>query len=124
LQPFYNAYGAYAPSGEAASAGLAQPPFLNSYGFFFIAMGLMCFIYMILALRTNIVFVGIFASLVCGFACLTGSYYQAAKGNAGVAHNCQVAGGACVFVTSCLGWYLFFVIMLAALDFPFQLPGE
>jgi hypothetical protein len=41
-----------------------------------------------------------------------------------MAYNCQVAGGAFTFVTCILGWYLFFVIMLAALDFPFQLPGK
>jgi hypothetical protein len=87
-------------------------------------MGLLDLVYMILALRTNAVFFGIFLTLVCAFGLLTGSYFQAAKGNASVAYNCQVAAGAFTFVTIVLGWYLFFVIMLAALDFPFQLPGE
>jgi succinate-acetate transporter protein len=124
LQPIYSAYGNYAPAGEAASAGLATPAFLNSYAYFFIAMGMMNLLYMILALRTNIVFVGIFAMLIAAFSLLAGSYMQAANGNAIMAYNCQVAGGAFTFVTCILGWYLFFVIMLAALDFPFQLPGK
>ena len=34
----------------------------------------------------------------------------------------QIAGGACAFVTCMAGWYIFFAIMLAALDFPFQIP--
>jgi hypothetical protein len=34
LQPFYNAYGAYAPAGEAASAGLETVGFNSSFGKF------------------------------------------------------------------------------------------
>ena len=79
---------------------------------------------MILALRTNVCFFLIFLTLVCAFGLLTGSYFNAALGNTDLAMTCQVAAGAFTFVTICLGWYLFFVIMLAALDFPFQLPGE
>lgn len=122
LQPFYSAYGNYAPSGEPAAAGLATPAFLNSFGFFWLAMGILDFIYMILALRTNVIFFLIFLTLVCAFGLLTGSYFQAALGNASLAFTCQKAAGAFTFVTVILGWYLFFVIMLAALDFPFQLP--
>jgi succinate-acetate transporter protein len=122
LQPFYSAYGNYAPSGQPAAAGLATTEFLNSFAFFQIAMAMLDLIYMILALRTNVVFVGIFATLTAAFSCLAASYMYAAKGNTGAAHTCQVAGGALTFTTTMLGWYLFFVIMLAALDFPFQLP--
>jgi len=122
LQPFYSAYGNYAPAGEPAAAGIATPAFLNSFGFFWLAMGILDFIYMILALRTNVCFFLIFLTLVCAFGLLTGSYFNAALGNTDLAMTCQVAAGAFTFVTICLGWYLFFVIMLAALDFPFQLP--
>jgi hypothetical protein len=79
---------------------------------------------MILSLRTNAVFFGIFFTLVCAFGLLAGNYIHAALGNATTAYRCQVAAGAFTFVTIILGWYLFFVIMLAALDFPYQLPGE
>ena len=33
-----------------------------------------------------------------------------------------IAGGAFGFVTSMSGWYIFFAIMLASLDFPFSVP--
>lgn len=122
LQPFYSAYGNYAPSGEPAAAGIATPEFLNSFSFFWIAMGILDFIYMILALRTNLVFFLIFLTLTCAFGLLSGSYFNAALGKLTLARNCQIAAGAFTFVTIILGWYLFFVIMLAALDFPFQLP--
>ena len=35
---------------------------------------------------------------------------------------CSKAGGAFTFVTSLAGWWIFFAIMLASLDFPFSLP--
>ncbi len=87
-------------------------------------MGVLCFVYMICALRTNIVFVGIFATLVPAFGCLAGAYIHLAKGNAALAVHLQVVAGACTFVTCMLGWWIFFAILLASLDFPFQLPGE
>jgi len=45
-------------------------------------MGLLCLIYLIAALRTNIVFVVIFATLVPAFGLLAGAYWQLAQGNA------------------------------------------
>lgn len=93
-------------------------------GFFQVFMGVLCFVYLILALRTNLVFVGIFFTLVCAFGCLSGSYWHAAQGATAIAGRLQVAGGAFCFVTCMLGWWIFAAIMLAALDFPFQLPGK
>lgn len=93
-------------------------------GFFQLWMGVLCFIYMICALRTNIVFVGIFAGLVPAFGCLAGAYWQLAQGNTSTAGTLLIAGGACTFVVDILGWWIFFAILLASLDFPFQLPGK
>jgi len=87
-------------------------------------MGVLCFIYLICALRTNIIFVGIFFTLVIGFGLLAGAFWQVSNGNHVLAGKLQVAGGALTFITCCLGWWIFTAIMLAALDFPFQLPGE
>jgi succinate-acetate transporter protein len=86
-------------------------------------MGVLCFIYMICALRTNVVFVIIFASLVPAFGLLTAAYWSLAKGNTASAETYQIAAGACTFVTCVCGWWIFSAIMLASLDFPFQLPG-
>jgi len=87
-------------------------------------MGVLCLVYLICALRTNIIFVGIFFTLVIGFGFLAGAFWQVANGNLELAGKLQVAGGAVSFVTCMLGWWIFTAIMLAALDFPFQLPGE
>lgn len=86
-------------------------------------MGLMCFIYMILSLRTNIAFFIIFFTLVLAFGFLAGAYFQISNGNMALAGRLQTAAGAFTFITCASGWWIFFAIMLAALDFPFQLPG-
>ncbi|TID23762.1 putative gpr1 fun34-class plasma membrane protein [Venturia nashicola] len=122
LQPLYNAYGAYSPDPTNPAAGLNTVAFHSSYAFFFIAMGLMCFIYMILSLRTNIAFFIIFFTLVLAFGFLAGAYFQISNGNLALAGRLQTAAGAFTFVTCASGWWIFFAIMLAALDFPFQLP--
>jgi succinate-acetate transporter protein len=131
LQPFYYAYGLYAPSpADPEVAGLATVGFTASFGFFLVFMGVLCFIYLICSLRTNVVFVVIFFTLVIAFGLLSGAYWQQANafGNGNdaatlaLAHRLQVAAGAFTFVTCMAGWWIFFAIMLAALDFPFQIP--
>jgi len=87
-------------------------------------MGVLCLVYLICALRTNIIFVGIFFTLVIAFGFLAGAFWQLANGNVVLGGKLQVAGGATAFVTCCFGWWIFTAIMLAALDFPFQLPGK
>jgi len=88
-------------------------------------MAVLCFVYLICALRTNAVFVAIFFLLVPAFSCLTGAYWHIAQGNSmALITNLLVAGGAFSFVVCMLGWYLFLGILLASLDFPFQLPGK
>lgn len=93
-------------------------------GFLHLWMGFLCLIYMICALRTNLVFVGIFATLIPAFGCLAGAYWHLAQGNADTATTLLVAAGAVSFISDLLGWWIFAAIMLAALDFPFQLPGK
>ncbi|KFY32508.1 hypothetical protein V493_00129 [Pseudogymnoascus sp. VKM F-4281 (FW-2241)] len=130
LQPSYYAYGLYAPEGAASAAdGISTVGFQSSFAFFLVFVAVMCFIYLICSLRTNIIFVTIFFTLVLGFSLLSGSFWQTANGigNAdpralALGHGLQIASGACFFVTCMAGWYMFFAIMLEELDFPFQIP--
>lgn len=126
---------AFDPSSLYAAKG-QDPNYWQSNGFFLIFMGVLCFVYLILSVRTNLVFFAIFLCLVPAFACLSKAYFdvaqvyvEAAAGNKAAsasdlntAHNYILAGGALAFVVSMLGWWIFIAIMLAALDFPFQLP--
>lgn len=122
LTPEYNAFGAYASDPNNIAEGLNTVGFRSGFAFFFISMGLMCFIYLICSLRTNICFFMIFFTLVFAFAFLSAAYLQANNGHVELATSLQKAGGAFAFVTCIFGWWIFAAIMLASLDFPFQLP--
>ncbi|KAF2774475.1 hypothetical protein EJ03DRAFT_340597 [Teratosphaeria nubilosa] len=120
LQPSFNAEGAFVTT-KYPTAG-TNPEFYNSYAFFFVFMGLLCLIYMICALRTNVVFFIIFLTLVPAFACLAGAYWHIGQGNTALADTLTITAGALTFVTDIAGWYIFAAILLASLDFPFSLP--
>ncbi|THV48339.1 hypothetical protein BGAL_0254g00100 [Botrytis galanthina] len=129
LQPFYYAYGLYAPPGGTPVDGLKTVGFNASFGFFLVFMAVLCLIYLVCSLRTNVVFVIIFFTLVVAFSLLTSVYWHTANGignkdatQLALANRLQIAAGATLFVTSLAGWWIFFAIMLAALDFPFQIP--
>jgi succinate-acetate transporter protein len=131
LQPFYFAYGSYAPTGAPESAGMNTVGFTASFAFFLVFMGVLCFIYLICSLRTNVVFVVIFFTLVIAFGLLAGAYWQIANGlgdtpvlaqKLALFNRLNKAAGAFTFVTCMAGWWIFFAIMLAVLDFPIQIP--
>ncbi|TVY14460.1 Protein alcS [Lachnellula arida] len=128
VQPFYGAYASYSPTTTPAD-GLTTVGFTASFGFFMIFMAVLSFVFLVCSLRTNVAFVVIFFTLVLGFCLLAGSYWQSANGigNAdasatALAGRLQIAGGASLFVTCMSGWWIFSAIMLASLDFPFQIP--
>lgn len=139
LVPYYNAYGAYVTDPTAMSAAMGNPgnpagqmvPAFNaSFAYFLLFMAMICFVFLICSLRTNIVFFVIFLSLVFAFSFLAGAYFQLAlayqnpanTGAASLASKLIVGGGACAFVTSLAGWWIFLAIMLAAVDFPIAIP--
>jgi uncharacterized protein len=118
LTPYYNASIAYDPTNPAASS--ASPGFAATFAYFQLYMGLLCFVYMICALRTNIIFLTIFALLVPAFSCLAGFFWKLAQGV--LDEKLQHAAGGLTFAVCLLGWYLFFVQLLASVDFPLNLP--
>ncbi|MCJ1255480.1 hypothetical protein MMC24_003296 [Lignoscripta atroalba] len=122
LTPSFNAYGAYAADPAIPTEGLESPVFASSFAFFQLFMGLLCFVYLICSLRTNLVFVVIFATLVVAFCLLAATYWQLALGNAILAGKLQIAAGAFAFVTTMAGWWIFLAQMLVAVDFPFNIP--
>lgn len=88
-------------------------------------MGVLCFIYMICSIRTNVAFFIIFLTLVLAFALLTGAFWNLAlDGTSATGLACVTAAGACAFVTCVAGWWIFASILLASVDFPIVLPGE
>ncbi|KAK8255571.1 hypothetical protein HDK77DRAFT_38423 [Phyllosticta capitalensis] len=122
LTPDFNAYGAFATDPSNPATGLQTVGFNSGFGFFMLSMGFMCFLFTILALRTNICFVTILGTLTMTFAMLSGVYWQTSNGNASTARHLQKAAGAFSFITICAGWWVMFAILLVAVDFPVQLP--
>jgi len=122
LQPFYNTYTAFKNSANSSSTGQESVGFNVGIGYLMISMGLLCLVYLICSVRTNLVFFGIFFTLVPAFGLLAGTFFHNALGNLSIASKCEIAAGAFLFVTCCLGWYILMAIMLAAVDFPFDLP--
>jgi uncharacterized protein len=118
LTPFYNAAIAYQPDDPATAS--SNPQFASTFAFFQVYMGVLCFVYLIIALRTNIVFVLIFLLLVPAFACLAQFFFLIGEGTVNLTY--QHAAGGLTFAVSLLGWYLFLVQLLAAVDFPLNLP--
>lgn len=76
----------------------------------------------ICALRTNVIFFSSFITLTLLFATLTGSYWNAAIGSNELAKQQQFVAGGFGLAAVSGGWYLFFVQILASVDFPLQLP--
>jgi len=122
LTPFYAAISSYTTS-DASGATVPDPAgFYNSFAFFLIFMGLLCFSYMIVALRTNILLVIILFLFVLTFPLLAASYFYGADGKVALSNNCRIAGGACAFIASMVAWYLWLSLLFESVDFPIQLP--
>ena len=86
-------------------------------------MGVLCLIYSICALRTNLILFLILFLLVPTFGLLAGAFWHLAQGNVPLAVKLQEAGAAVAFVVCLLGWYIFAAILLASVDFPLNIPG-
>lgn len=106
LMPFFAAISSYTPEGAPADA---VDGFFNSFAFFLLFMAVLCFIYMICALRTNVILVFILFCFCFTFPLLSASYWYLTAGHVAYATNCRIAGGAFAFIASMAGWYLWTV---------------
>ncbi|KAK1585595.1 GPR1/FUN34/YaaH-class plasma membrane protein [Colletotrichum navitas] len=135
LNPSFAAFSSYAPAGAASgAAGLTTQGFNASFGFFTLAMAMICVVFLVCSLRTNVVFFIIFLTLAATFCLITAAYWFLAMdytGNAAYAAKLLKVGlsswrsdgaGGCAFATCMAGWWLIFAILLASLDFPLELP--
>lgn len=126
LSPSFAAFASYAPpDAKSPTEGLLTPGFNASLGFWLLFMGLICLIFLIGSLRTNVCFFLIFLSLVLAFGFLTGAYWLMASGHTAEStsvHRLIVGAGGLTFVTSLLGWWILLALVLAAVDFPLAIP--
>jgi uncharacterized protein len=53
-------------------------------------MGVLCLVFLVCSLRTNLVYVVVFSTLVVAFGLLTGQHFQIAIGNFALAADLQI----------------------------------
>jgi|ERR1700733_9713559 uncharacterized protein len=123
LTPQYNASIAYDPTHPAQSA--ENPVFTSTFAYFPLYMGLLCLVFLICSVRTNVVLFSIFLLLIPAFTLFAAVFWKIAEGtpeSLASALKCQHASGGLVFTVALLGWYLLLVQLLASVDFPLNLP--
>lgn len=91
-------------------------------GFYPVSLGLLSLVFLMGALRTNVVFVMIFVSATTAFGFACGSLFYTAIGRAEIANTCLIGVGAGFFVADILGWYLFIGMMIQIMDLPIPSP--
>ncbi|VZI06824.1 unnamed protein product [Fusarium fujikuroi] len=125
IVPDYNAYGL-----------LKEGEFYSTFSFFLISMGILCAVFAVASIRTNVVLFTILVILVpcctlpdtpatrfvADVGCLSASFFAVANGESAKALTYQHAGAAILFVVSLLGWYIFLSHILLSVDFPYILP--
>ncbi|KAK9480742.1 GPR1/FUN34/yaaH family-domain-containing protein [Lipomyces japonicus] len=122
LIPSFNSVGAYSPTGDSQVLGLNTTGFQASLAFYLLFWSLAVLILLICALRTNIAFVLLFVFLDATFISLTIAFFLLSEGQFTRGTNVVKAGGALALATGLVGFYIFLVLMLVAVDFPFLLP--
>ncbi|KAI0107243.1 GPR1/FUN34/yaaH family-domain-containing protein [Nemania sp. FL0031] len=121
IVPGYGAYGTYSTSGVAAE-GLAEPQFYATFSFVLIAMTLVCAVFTVASVRTNVVLFLILLLLVPTFGCLSASFFAVSQGLSAKAQMLQHVGAGLLLAVSFLGWYIFVALILLSVEFPIMLP--
>ncbi|KAL8372493.1 hypothetical protein RB595_002023 [Gaeumannomyces hyphopodioides] len=159
LTPGFAAFAPYAPAGADPALGLESKNFNANTGgcarhdqrcrhtsrltgdaaFIFLWMTILTLLFLVCSLRTNAVFVVVFAALTATLGSLTASYFllsaaapirdggtvivtAAAAASKAQAASFSVGAGVCALVASLAAWYLLASILFETLDFPFKLP--
>jgi succinate-acetate transporter protein len=68
IVPSFGAYGTYSPA--TAAEGLNEPQFYATFSFFLVAMTILCTIFTVASIRTNVVFFAILLLLVPTCKCI------------------------------------------------------
>ncbi|KAI1071588.1 hypothetical protein LB507_005007 [Fusarium sp. FIESC RH6] len=121
IVPGSGAYSTYSTTGTAAD-GLSEPAFYATFSFFLVAMAILCSVYSIASIRTNIALFTILVLLIPCFGCLSASFFALAQGSAGLALKYQHVGAGLLLAVTFIGWYMLTSMLLLSVDFPVILP--
>ncbi|KAF1363674.1 hypothetical protein EJ07DRAFT_103002 [Lizonia empirigonia] len=117
--PAFNAIGFFNPDGSGiGSPGVANqtPMFTASYAFYPMVMCILSFIFLVGSLRTNLVFIFIFATI--GFGLGAGASFHLSRDNIVVGTRLATGLGACFFATGVLGFYFLLALVVAIMELP------
>ncbi|KAE8148921.1 putative plasma membrane ammonium transporter [Aspergillus avenaceus] len=121
LMPFFATGLLYSETGNAME-GMTSPGYNATVGFYFVALTILTFVYLICSIRTNICLCGALFLLVITLGLFSGTYFQLALGEAALAHRLQYAAGAFNLALCIPIWHIFIAQILDAVDFPFAVP--
>ncbi|THV06387.1 hypothetical protein K435DRAFT_773336 [Dendrothele bispora CBS 962.96] len=107
---------------SAYADGSSAVPYNKGIMFYFIFWTVTVTIYFVGSLRTNVVFVLIFFTLIPTFSFLAAGYGQLGNGYLDLAKTLLKAAGAFAFANVCIAWYLVTSLIMATVDMPFTLP--
>jgi len=129
IQPTLALAGNFAPASDAsngitaAAAGAATRAYNAGLGTYFAVWGILCVIFFIASLRTNVPFAIIFLSLVFAFEFIAAAYFHTGQGLTELgAKEFKIAGGF-AFVTGLAGFYIDVSLLLDAVQFPVRVPA-
>ncbi|BGP27573.1 hypothetical protein JCM10295v2_006545 [Rhodotorula toruloides] len=108
--------------GVATALGATSTEYNGGIALYLIWWACLNGIYLIASLRTNVVFVALFAFLEVDFWLLSTIYIKLAKASASHLPGLLKAAGAFGFLTTVCGWYLLLVLILDSTGWPIKLP--
>lgn len=118
---FYLSAGYFYSPQTGISALSTEPSYSKGFGLYCVSWCMLCFLFTVAALRTNVIFVFTFLTLTAAFGILSASLFITID-NSNQALRLQKAAGGFCFACSLAGWYIFASLLLASLEFPFSIP--
>jgi len=128
IQPTFDLAQSFAPAADAsngitaAAAGAMTRQYNSGLGMYFAVWGILCVVYFVASLRTNIPFAIIFLSLIFAFEFISAAYFHTGQGRLSLASQEFKIGGGFAFVTALSGFYIDICLLLKAVGFPYVPP--
>ncbi|GFG18160.1 protein alcS [Aspergillus udagawae] len=121
LMPFFATGTHYSSTGNFLE-GQQTPMYNASIAFYFVALTVITFIYLICSIRTNVCLFSALFLLNITFGLFAGAFFSISVGNLHLAEKLQITGGAFNFALCIPIWWIFITQILEAVDFPISLP--
>ncbi|KAI5124524.1 hypothetical protein M0805_003048 [Coniferiporia weirii] len=128
IQPTFGLAASFAPASDAsnsitaAAAGAMTREYNAGLGMYFAVWGIMCAVFFLASLRTNVPFALVFLALVFAFEFISAGYFRTGQGNTVLAAQLFRIGGGFALVTALCGFWIDISLLCAAVQMPFKVP--